>query len=307
MVTAASLLVLGISPALAGDTEMAGEAEMEDVDDEDTESYQKMLQLSAEGNELYEQGDLEQAAETYSRAYDAYPQPILLKNEMITRYLLEECETAVELGTSFMDADAGSEEDRQDVEAVLGECSLELAEEALADDELSRVAHWLDFGESYWVDEDLRADGQELRAQLDERIEDDEVEEPVVDEPPESDFGTRQIGGLSLTGAGAVALGSALVWHLRWESRHSDLEAMRDEVEAGEMSSEDFADEQSAVQDSYDTVRWAVPTLYGLGAVATAAGLTMLLWPSSNGEEPAAMVHPVWTGDGAGAGVSLRF
>lgn len=287
---------------------MGGEEAMTEVDDEDAESYQEMLRLSAEGNELYEAGKLEEAAQTYNAAYQAYPQAILLKNEMITRYLIEECETAIELGGQFLETGDGSAEDRDDVEAVLAECSLDLAEAALADDELDETARWLDHGEPYFAEADLAEDAREVRAGLDEKIADDDEEMAVEPPPEDSGMDMKTIGGLSLTGVGAVTLGSALVWHLRWESRHSDLEELRNQADDDPSMVSDFESEQADAQDSYDRVRWAVPTLYGVGFAATAAGIALLVLPSSDdGGESSAMIHPVVSGDGAGAAFTLSF
>ncbi len=320
------LIVSISSPAVAEDGQMGGEEAMTDVDDvdeADEEAYEQMLQLSAEGNELYQEGQFEPAAETYQRAYDAYPQPILLKNQMVARYLLEECEVAIELGERFVDAqtgsgetlrdkfidsDAGSEEDADDVEAVFGECALDLAEAARDAENWSQVADWLDFGEPFFVEESLREDATELRAQLDAQIsgvEEDEDATEVAD-PGESELDTQTIAGWSLTTLGTGTLVTALVWHLRWQSRHSDLEDMRDEAaQTGDDAA--FLSRKAELENSYGRTRVGVPMLYGIGVAATAAGVALLVMPMSEQDPSMATIQPMISRDGAGATFSLSF
>ena len=299
-------LAMMSTPAVADEPPMGGEGQMEEVDDADSESYQEMLRLSAEGNELYEAGQLEEAAETYARAYEAFPQPILLKNQMITRYLLEECEAAMTLGQAFMDSGSGSDEDRADVSTVLGECSLDLAEGSFDQGDWNQVAAWLDAGEEHFDEADLRDDATALRTSLDAEIAaEPEDEQEVAIEPLDGDSSLSTIAGLSLTGVGALTLGSALVWHMRWRSSYSDLEEMRGQIGEG-VTAQEFRDEQRAQEERYSTVRWAVPTLYGVGAAATAAGVMLLVWPSS--DEPSTATLEPMIGDGVGGAVfTLNF
>lgn len=293
-IVAAVGLLTGSSSALAGGTDMGGEDEMIDVDDEDTDAHKKMLELSAEGNEHYEAGRIEQAAETYAKAYDTYPQPILLKNQMITRYLLDECESAIELGEQFLDSEGGTDEQQGDIQEVFGDCSYQLAEDAAEDDELRQAQHWLDYGEDYFFEAGREDDADELRRSVEQRIADrgEEIDPaPTVDD--EGGVDATTVAGWSLTGVGALALVGAGVWTVRWERQVSDAE-----------------DDPSLYDDlveSYDTARWAVPTLYGLGVGATAAGIALLVFSSSDGENPGATVTPMWDGDRAGARFSISF
>lgn len=302
---------------------MGGEADMVDVDDADEDSYQKMLELSAKGNELYEAGELEEAAGIYQRAYAAYPQPILLKNEMIARYLLEECERAIDLGERFVDAqtgtgegwrdkfvdsEAGSEEDADDVEAVFGECSLDLAEAAIEAEQWSQVADWLDFGEPYFAEDNLREDAEKLRAEVDAHISGDDEDEADVEiaDPGDSELDTATIAGWSLTTVGAGTLVTAMVWHMRWQSRHGDLVELRDEAaQTGDDAA--FRSRKSELEDSYGRTRVGVPVLYGLGLAATAAGVSLLVMPSSEQDPYATTLQPTVGSDGAGARLSIFF
>ncbi len=296
---ASAVLLVSSSTALAADGGMVGGEEIEeDVDEEDEEVYDKMLDLSAEGNELYEAGQFAEAADVYARAYEAYPQAILLKNQMITRYLIEECETAIELGEKFIESGEASDQDQEDVEAVFAECSLDLAEEAVADEDWAGAEEWLDFGEPHLFEDQLRAESEELRDEVDAEIGGDrEVDE--IDDPGMS---TRELAGWSVGGAGLAALVGATVWHISWERRNSQFQQMDEGTEA-------YEQEEEAIADSYQTVRWAIPTLYGVGTTAVLTGAGLLLWPMIAGDEnaQALQIQPRFGAGEAGAVMSIRF
>ena len=268
-------------------------------DDEQSESYQEMLRFSAEGNQHYEAGRFDEAADSYARAYDAYPQPVLLKNQMVTRYLIEECEEAIELGQAFLDTGEGSDEDREDVEAVFGDCALDLAEEARDDGQWTDVGRWLEFGEPYFETGSQEEEANVLRAELMENLDEDTQQVEPIDEPSVQ---TTTIAGWSLVAGGVATVTTAAIWHGSFQSDYRDLDAMRDQVESGDV-------ERSEFDERYATARWAVPTLYGVGAVAALAGAGLLIMPMLDGgdEGPAASLQPVLGVDGAGAVFTLSF
>lgn len=288
----AVVLVCGSGSSAMGATgEMAGQDAMdEDVADEDEEDHQRMLELSAEGNELYEAGQFEEAAGIYQQAWEAYNEPILLKNQMITRYLIEECERAIELGEQFLETGEASDEDKEDVEAVFGECSLDLAEEAVADEQWIDADEWLEFGEPYLFEAQLEREADELRARIDEEAPASEVED--VEDPAMS---TREIAGWSIGGAGAATLLGAGIWHVRWERAQGRVDEMSDE-------------ELREHNERYDTIRWAVPMMYGIGLTAGLTGAGMLLWPRIAGDDEAsAYIGPDVGTDRAGAMLRISF
>lgn len=300
----ASTTVLGLAPVSA---EIGSADEFDDSDVDDTESYQQMLELSAEGNEYYETGQIEEAADAYSRAYSAHPQPILLKNEMIARYLLEECDEAVDLGKRFVETDEVSVTDEEDVEAVFGECSLDLAEAAIEAGSWTDAEDWLDFGEPHWFESQLRDDGAELRAKLDENIEGSDEQVDEIDDPG---LASRDIAGWATTGAGVATLIGAGVWHMSWERRNRELDELRQDYQDGAegITQEQVNAEQQELDDAFGLVSWGVPTTYALGALSTAAGITLLLWqPGDGGDEPNARIEPVVGGEEVGAVFTLSF
>ena len=292
----------------AQDSQMGGEERMVDAEGEDTESYQEMLRLSAEGNDNFEAGRFKEAAQSYASAYEAYPQPILLKNQMITRYLIEDCVEAVELGQAFLETGEGTAEDREDVEAVFGECALDLAREAKADDDWRQVRRWLEFGEPYFYDVGLRDDAESLRAELDEQGDDEVAVVEDIDDVDDAALDMSTIAGWSLVTTGVGALTWATIWYAQSESRVRHLDQMARDVEAGEVPQSEFDEAQQAAEQNFARARWAVPTLYGVGAVATLAGVGLLVWPMIQGDDGgAASIQPVFDGESAGAVFTLTF
>lgn len=287
----------GGAAVMAATGGMAGQDDMdEDVADEDEEDHQRMLELSAEGNELYEAGQFGDAAAIYQEAWDAYPQPILLKNQMITRYLIEECETAIELGEQFLDSGEASKEDEEDVEAVFGECSLDLAEEAIGDEQWEEADQWLEFGEPYLFEAQLEREAEDLEQRVDEQA----PEAESLDEIDDPGRSTREVAGWSLGGLGVATLLGAGIWHGHWEwanSRTSDIDDPAERLER-----------EQQLEDRYDTVSWAIPTMYGVGLAAGLTGAGMLLWPTISGDdEPAALIQPDVGTDRAGATLRISF
>lgn len=269
------------------------------------EDREEMLRLSAEGHEHYEAGRLNEAAQAYARAYEAYPQPILLKNQMVARYLLEECAEAITLGESFLAAEEPSDEDRIDVEAVFGECSLDLAEAALDAGDLSDAERWLDFGEEFLVDDQLRADGETLRGRINERRaaqdpvdDDDDTDAGIVEPPPVEGDGLtgRQIAGWSLTVVGAGTLVGAAVWNVQGLRGYAELERQD-------------ADGEPLDQELFDSVvrsRRVVPVVYAVGGLLTAGGL-FLVFTGGADDSAGLSFEPQVSPEYAGGSLRLRF
>ncbi len=300
MATAIGLVVSFSSVAWADEPAMGGQEDMADVDDEDSDAYQKMLDLSAEGNEHYAEGRIAEAAAVYEEAHAAYPQPILLKNQMITRFLLEECETAIDLGEEFLETDDGSDQDRSDVEQVFGDCALRLAGEAAEDDDYIQAQDWLDFGEDFFYQAGNQEEAGALRDEVDTEI-------AGIEEPPEVDradedeagIGAMAMTGWALTGVGVLGLAGGGIYTLRWNRQVSAMESAQ--------TREEFDEKQADLIDSFSTARWAIPTLYGVGVTAAAAGVGLLVWSSMDDDQGSAMITPSWDGHSAGATFSLTF
>lgn len=282
-------VMTGISPALA----------------DDTSARQEMLRLSAEGQSQFEGGRLGEAAETYAKAYEAYPQAILLKNQMIARYLLEECEEAVELGEVYMATGEASEEDQEDVRAVYGECSLDLAEAAVEKEQWTTALEWLEFGEEYLLEAQLQEDASRIRETAENALEaDDDDDDDQSSAPGRADVdsgGSNNLVGYSLVGGGVAMLAGATVWYFRAQSMFNELvDAEGDRERFNELN------ENQNYTARINRARWAVPTLYAVGGLVTAAGVVLLVLPAD--EEPGATAFtPIISSEMTGAAWSIRF
>ncbi len=304
--------VLVASGAVAEEPDVGGEdalVDAEDVDEEDLDDHQKMLEWSARGNDHYAQGDIEKADEAYERAFEAYPQPILLKNQMITRYLLDDCETSIDLGEAFLDTGSYEESDLGDVNRVLGDCSLKLAEASLKEGEVSQAEQWLEWGEDYRQSDahKERAESVEGRIKAEAALErrrareqEQEEEELVEAHGVDASAGGTSMAAWGLIGGGVAAVVGGGLWHLRWESQVSDLESIEDPAA--------FEEEQQRLNDRRGTTRLGVTSLYALGLGAIAAGsMWMIRSRDEGGEASRAQWSPVYNGDKWGATVRLNF
>src|SRR5690554_3894068 len=269
------------------------------VSAQEDDAYQEMLRLSAEAQEHYDAGQIADAADTYRQAYTAYPQPILLKNEMIARYLLEECERSVELAEQFVASGEAMSDDELDIEAVYADCSLLLAESALEVGELEEARAYLKLGEAHW-DVELAAEGEQLwerigvaQADLEEGREDASL---AIAPAPE--VGSAPVGGWALTAGGVAGIVGASVWYVSSRGQFEELQEV-----ASDGTDRARYEELSA---SVSRARWGVPTLYALGGAATIGGILWIVMSSSD-EEPALSVMPEVGADGAGARLRLRF
>lgn len=267
------------------------------------DAYQEMLRLSAEAQEQYDAGQLKEAADTYREAYAAYPQPILLKNEMIARYLLEDCERSVELAQGFEASGEATAEDELDIAAVYADCSLVLAEASLEAGELEAARGQLKMGEAHW-DASLAVEGEALWERLGKAQAELEAEaegqsaaaSAAIEVPPR--VGGPPVGGWALTASGVVGLVGASAWYLSSRSDFEELEQV-----AAEGTDRARYDELSS---SVSTARWGVPTLYAVSGVATVGGILWVVMQSSD-EAPALTVTPEVGAGSAGARLRLRF
>ncbi len=279
-------VMTGISPALA----------------DDSSARQEMLRLSAEGQSQFEDGRLNEAAETYAKAYEAYPQAILLKNQMIARYLLEECEEAVELGEVYMATGEASEEDQEDVRAVYGECSLDLAEAAVEKEQWTTALEWLEFGEEYLLEPQLQEDASKIRETAENALEADDGDQGTAPGRADVDSGdNNDLIAYSLVGGGVAMLAGATVWYFRAQGMYNELADAE-----GDLARFNELNENQNYTARINRARWAVPTLYAVGGLVTAAGVVLLVLPSD--EEPGATAFtPIISPEMTGAAWSIRF
>ncbi len=310
------LVWLGASVAVAEEPDIGGDEELidaEDVAEEDIDAHQKMIDLSAKGNEHYSAGEIAEAAKAYAEAFEAYPQPILLKNQMITQYLLDDCEEAIEMGESFLETGSYSEEDMGDVERVFGDCSIQLAESEVDEGDYEGAEEWLDWGEEYRQGERQKARAESLRGRVDtelamarreaaQREAEEEEASAMVQDGVSEDGRLGQSSGLAwgLIGGGVAAMAGGGLWHLRWESRVSDLEGIENR--------EAFEAEQQRLNDRRGMTRLGISSLYvvGLGAITTGS-ILLLTGDEKPAEAQSSRWSPVIDGDQVGARVRFDF
>jgi tetratricopeptide (TPR) repeat protein len=297
----------------AGETPAAGTSDGE-ISAEEEAAREKMLGLSEQANQRFQSGDFSGAAEKFEAAYDAFPDPVLLKNQMVARFKADQCDRALPPARSFLDSGEASESDKQDVRTVIITCELRAAEKHIEAGELDEAAAALSRAERFSPDETQEKKTAELRASLEEaraaREQEGDIEDPegpgveIEDDTP--------ILAYSLIGGGVASLAAGGIFHaialgnyrrnLAWASPDSTEEPPDD------VTPESFDSSKSA----YATQRTMSFVLYGVGGAALGTGLVLFLMDSrsemsTDAGSVEASIAPVWLGDGAGASLELRF
>jgi hypothetical protein len=266
------------------------------------EAYNRMIELSSEASQAFREGNLELAATRFAQAYATFPEPLMLKNEMVVRFALDDCSKAMDLGKRFatlvIDMDA---EDREDLHGVFGECGLRASEQALASDNKSMARVHLEEATPY-----LSGDEQLRRAQV---IRDaiDPKESPLPDNristQPDASPGlsTTKMAGIGLAAAGGATLIGNTIWYALYRSDYNELVALG---QAG-TDRQRYDSLKEELDGRFQTLRWAVPTLYVVGSAATAAGVYLLFFHDDG--TSGVVVLPHASPDGVGASLHLRF
>lgn len=272
-------------------------------DDADDESYREMIDLSNAAADAVADGNFEIGAVKFRQAYDSYPDPILLNNEMIAWYRAGDCQKALPPAQLFLETGDPEEDDidsqdRNDVETVLIECHLELADDALDDDNAVLATYHLDTLSPLERTDDEQKSYETLRAALAE-VDDEHVEDQSVAPAPAAAASSQHFGWMQIAGGIALA-GVGLSLHTVALTRQSQLESLAD---AGE--SDLLADRQEQWGGFQRTTRWAVPTLYALGATAVGSGIYFLMRPSAADESVA--LTPQISTEQAGLSLTGRF
>ncbi|MBA2660880.1 MAG: hypothetical protein H0U74_01180 [Bradymonadaceae bacterium] len=262
-----------------------------------------MLELSDEGTEAIIDGRFEEAAAKFREAYQAFPDPVLLKNEMIAWYRAGYCIKAIPAAAGYLQSGEVTDSDRRDVNKVQVVCNIQLAEEALADNNLEAAESLIQETQKLEMTDEQHAQLVALQDHLEEQRPKPELE-PVP--APPSPGVSKQMIGWGLTGSGAVMLTGAIVYHIVALDRQSELYALRDSRAPG--AEQAFKLRQAELTDPQRRARWMVPTLYTLGAALTAGGVYFLLIESGE-DQPAiqARLFPAVSGSSAGARLHISF
>jgi len=275
---------------------------------------QAMMDLNDQGFAAFSDGRFAEAARTFARAYDAYPDPVCMKNEAIAWYKAGAWAKAISAANRFLSKKGTQPSDRKEAVAVLGNAKVELAGEALDSGSLTMAEQLLDEVGRLDVDSQVRDQVSALRVELAraekkraaphdeatrghaEKAEDDVGETSrarpdgpvtsgapapdVVEEvPPPKGHGAPIV--VACVG-GAVLLGT-VIYHLvafGWQAQFLDMTRIGGDPDRFE-----------TLRARVDTARWAVPALYAVGGVIAGVGISWAVFASQS-EVPTATRAP---------------
>lgn len=250
-------------------------------DSDDDEAYQEMLDLSNAAADAVAADNFEIGAVKFRQAYDSYADPVLLNNEMIAWYRADDCRNALVPARAYLEqydqeGDDVSPDDRRNIETVMIDCHLELAEEALDDDNAVLANYHLDMLSDAEPEDDDRQRYDNLREDLEQQADDQPVATAASTSPDTSSgWSDTHLGWTQIAG-GIAAAGIGLSMHTVALSRQSHLRDL----------SEDDPDRFETLQDDWsgyqNTARWVVPSLYLVGAAAIGSGTYFLLRDSED-------------------------
>lgn len=262
------------------------------------EDYERMLELSDEATDAVISGEFALGAVRFRQAYQAFPDPILLKNEMIAWYRAGDCGSALPPAQAFLRTDDVQPEDQSDVETVQVECHLLLAQGAIDEGSPALASHHLDGLEPLELDDEAQARRLALRSELD-RITPAPADQGAMNV---IDSGNRDRGWMQVV-AGVAVIGVGLSLHTVALDRQAQLRQFADsEAPTDGLILQRRQEDWGSFQR---TTRWLIPTLYIVGAGAVGSGVYSLLRSSKSDSEMSLL--PSLSPDGVGLGFSTRF
>ncbi|MBA2663352.1 MAG: hypothetical protein H0U74_13775 [Bradymonadaceae bacterium] len=247
------------------------------------DAHDRMLELSDQAAEAFGAGDVERAAGLYADAYAVKPLPILLRNQMIARFALGQCERAEPLGLAFLGSGEASPEDEPVVHRVFSDCALSRAEDALAAEESASGRVALRRAREFTLDADQSARAAVIEDGLASLEAAANTEpDPVIGEPaPAGAASGTKVAGWVLTGVGAGLIAGAAVWHVHALGLNDEYlivaEAGQDLVRYNELNA------------SLTTASWGVPTTYVVGAAMLTTGLYLAIFHNSQSTDQPAL------------------
>lgn len=266
-IIASSLLLLTISPALAGAQENYPADDLAS-----SPAYQQMLDLSDEATEAVLNGDFEIGAVKFRIAYRTFPDPILLKNEMIAWFRAEDCLSALPPAADFLESDDVQPKDREDVQTVQTQCHLQLAEDAIAELNPLLATHHLEAIAELPRDKEAERRYRKARHELDGL--------PIRLAPPDAHSSSSaassrtQTLGWAQIATGLAMGGAGLAVHSVYLDRKGQLAQFeRSERPEAQLL---YITREKEWQSFLATGRWAIPTLYTLSALTIGSGIFFL-------------------------------
>ena len=263
--------------------------------------YETMLRLSDEATDAVLSQQYEIGAVKFRLAYAAYPDPILLKNEMISWYRAGDCRSALPPAQAFLLSDEVEPQDRIDVATVELECYLNLADAALDQEELILAAFYLDTLETMANTAASLQRYDVMRERLDALTPREEL--PFLEEEP-SLLSRRDLGWLQITGGFALAgVGAAL--HSVALDRQAQLREFA--VSENPQDAQLFHLRQQEWGAYQRTTAWVVPTLYILGGIAFGSGVIFISTADSSPPVRELTIAPEISSRSVGVQLSQRF
>lgn len=276
-----SLVVCWASTA-AADEEMARE---------------RMLQLSDEATQAVLDGQFEEGAFKFRQAYDTFPDPVLLKNEMVAWFRAGNCMGALPAASAYLQSPDMTESDRLDVHKVQFTCLTLLTDDALQGGHYDEAQLLIADLNALTLSAEERQQSAELQARLDE-LRPSEVEDPGPEPAPKEFSIDQTMIGWALTGTGSAIVVGALLYHIKILGEQSELR------EADSMES--FLALQEKYDKPHNRARIVVPTLYVLGAAALGTGVYFLINEEKSSDKKF-LVSPVFSPGYGGATVQMQF
>lgn len=264
------------------------------------DNYQEMLDISNDAAQSVADGQFQIGAVQFRQAYEQYPDPVLLNNEMIAWYRSGDCRNALTPARTFLELDSEERDDidaeeRENVRTVMVECHLDLADEALSDDNITLASYHLETLSTLELDDDSQERFQVLRDEIDEHPTDEQLDAPTLPTASPNHLGWAQVAsGIAVAGLGLTLHSVAL-------SRQSHLE------ELSQRDAERFEQRRNDWSGFQNTTRWAVPALYVVGAAAIGSGTYFLLRDRRSSESGGLSVSPSISEEQTGLTLIGRF
>lgn len=263
-------LSIVISSAGVGSIALAEQSEEQDPSQE--EVYEEMLRLSDEATEAVLDGQFEIAAVRFRQAYRSYPEPVLLKNEMISWYRAGDCRSALPPARAFLQTDDVEPQDREDVATVELNCHLDLATAALDEENLILATYYLDILTTLANTARSLERYDAMRERLNAMLPPPEEIEVVV--PAEEGLSRRDLGWIQVVG-GLASIGTGAVIHGVALDRQQQLREFANSNDPAEI--EIFRRREDEWGNFQRVSSWLVPTFYILGGVAAGSGAYFLV------------------------------
>lgn len=262
--------------------------------------HARMLELSDLATEAVNGEQFERGAVKFREAYDTYPDPILLNNEMIAWFQAGDCSNALRASHRYLDTDDVEPEDLPTLDAIQKNCHLQLAQDAAKEENPYLTTYHLEQLSRFDLDDDDQDTYDDLRDDLAEirpfDTDDDEPETFAHTSYSNTLHWAQISGGVAIAGIGAAL-------HVVALDRQSQLRSLADSDDPHDATR--FQQKQQDWGSYQRTTRWAVPTLYAVGALSIGSGIYFMA--RNRSASGLATVAPSVSTDRVGLSLSGRF